>query len=123
MSEILPKKGDLYTWESVNIEVIRVDLMGKWADIRCSAPGGSQWTKRQHLPFPEGFKRFRDRCSTSSGQCNNGVTWIIKAADKRMASCGIHFNKVCLQMLETGAECMTVWVSDRVWSERANNAS
>lgn len=50
-----------------------------------------------------------DRSAGPEG-CNSPVFWIIKAADKRMASCGRHLNRVCLQMLETGVEYMTVGI-------------
>lgn len=42
--------------------------------------------------------------------CQAPVSWVIKAADARMLSCGKHLNKVCLQMIRTGAEFMTVTI-------------
>jgi hypothetical protein len=49
------KKGDLFDWMGVRVEVTRVSRM--WADIKVTPPLGPGWTKRQPLPFPESFER------------------------------------------------------------------
>lgn len=56
MSEI-PKKGDQYKWNRLNISVARVSKAGDWADILVEDPGRTVWTKRQSLPFPNTFVR------------------------------------------------------------------
>jgi hypothetical protein len=50
------KARDRFTWEDVEINVIRVAKDGTWADIHCHV-GESFWTKRQPLPMPEGCIR------------------------------------------------------------------
>ena len=42
--------------------------------------------------------------------CQSPVSWVVKAASARMFACGRHLNKVCLQMIRTGAEFMTVTI-------------
>jgi hypothetical protein len=44
--------------------------------------------------------------------CYNPIGWVIKAADKKMFACGTHLNRVCLQMLQTGVEYMTISILD-----------
>ena len=56
MTEI-PKKGDWYKWDRLNISVTRVSKVDGWADILVEDPGQGVWTKRQPLPFPNTFIR------------------------------------------------------------------
>jgi len=49
------RKGDLYDWNGIRVEVLRVSR--SWADIQVTPPIGAGWTKRQPLPLPESFKR------------------------------------------------------------------
>lgn len=52
----LPKRGDRYTWNGIDIEVMRVGRAGEWADLKVRPAFGPHWSKRQRLPFPESFK-------------------------------------------------------------------
>lgn len=51
------KKGDVYDWNGVRVEILRVAKDGSWADIRATSPGSYPfdpytWIKRQ--PVPDG---------------------------------------------------------------------
>lgn len=48
-------KGHVWQFENVTAVVRRVARDGSWADLHCSQPNGSYWSKRQPLPFPDGF--------------------------------------------------------------------
>lgn len=46
-------------------------------------------------------------------KCKSYPSWTIKAADKRMHTCGAHMNQVCKQMLATGVLYMTISETER----------
>lgn len=59
------KKGDKFDWapigtrtNSLRVEVKRVARDGSWCDLEVT--GGTTWTKRQALPFPETFTRVEE---------------------------------------------------------------
>ena len=48
------KKGDIYDWNSVTVEIMSVAKDGTWANIKVTSPGAYPfdpyvWTKRQPL--------------------------------------------------------------------------
>lgn len=58
MSSVRP--GDRLTWNGLLVEVRRVARDGSWADIRVTHGNGHVHTKRQPLPFPQGFGAVSD---------------------------------------------------------------
>ncbi len=45
---------------------------------------------------------------TGMDGCQFPVQWKLRAADKKMYSCGRHLHRVARQMLKTGVEFMTI---------------
>lgn len=59
------RKGDRYFWTTddavvIAIEVLRISVTGRWADIRCTTPQ-RVWVKRQQTPFPPAFWKLHTR--------------------------------------------------------------
>lgn len=56
-----------------------------------------------------------NKCSANEinvAKCNATVSWVVKAADKKLLSCGIHLNKICMEMVKYGAEYMQVSIHE-----------
>ena len=63
MSDYPVVRGQVWLWgpqedpaERVKCLVTRVARDGSWADLRCRAWNGNQWSKRMRLPFPGSFE-------------------------------------------------------------------